>query len=278
MFKRKKIGSISAELTSFNLTPLINGINGFDWSTTQLTLSYTSAFSETSQLRGAYTFTSSDRVDDDALFLLYPQFRRPLDGSPEDPVFNGLRLTSSPYYFNVKHQIDLFFAYSSNSRNSILKDIQFFIHPQLKSGVIYPLSEFGGFRDGYFFAGIANGSLRAPLFDDDYERTPSTYQIDLSIAKSWKYQKHAAISLGLDIINLLNTSNVINVYPLSGDAESVGIETDPLFNELARIEEGGEPVLFQSLNTLNGESFRAATGKELYDTPRQILVRVGIEL
>ncbi len=143
------------------------------------------------------------------------------------------------------------------------------------------LSNFGinalfRFTSGFNFTRYTNdswGNSRVPTEPLNSSTTPWTFQLDMKIDKS--------VSLGpldaniyLWIINVLNTQNVVAVFPVSGDAYDDGWLSSP---------QGSQAV--QGIVNQYGEQY-ADMYKQLYETttydsghfgpPRQI--RVGIRL
>jgi|GEM_PF-5877613 len=188
------------------------------------------------------------------------------------------RFTSTSF-FNSKHDVNMILSYQSRSKSEWLNGFRVALHPEITSGVSY-VPTFSNQIPEYFFAGLDDlGRVFATNIPDfDEFRTPLTWQLNASLSKAVRFSCNRSVTIGLDIINIFDRQNAINVYPLTGEANRIGIESNRGFIELANAIEGGEPEFFNALNVMNGESFRAATGKELYDTPRQILVRVGIGL
>ncbi|MGH1363178.1 MAG: hypothetical protein ACRBF0_06445 [Calditrichia bacterium] len=234
---------------------------------------YNAPLSKSLFLQASYTLQTGDLVYES----LNQQFNPLIDYYF---IFTGINTSFySTSFFNPKHEVDIIFQYSSQSKSPWLDGLQATLQPEITSGVSYtPVSSVGSIRD-YFFAGLDGlGSIFPDRVDYNEFRTPVTWQLNAALSKTFRFHGKRSVSIGLDFINILNRKNTINVYPLTGNAKSLGIENNQSFRELSTLLEGGEPELFNALNTSNGESFRVATGKELYDTPRQILVKVGIEL
>ena len=71
--------------------------------------------------------------------------------------------------------------------------------------------------------------------------------------------------------NLLNTKNVINVFPTTGTATDDGYISDPT-RYATNVQAYGQQYLdmYRAVNIENAQAFLAQTGTELFGTPRQI--------
>ncbi len=115
--------------------------------------------------------------------------------------------------------------------------------------------------------------------------TPWNFNIDLSLGKNFR-----AGGLGLEIYaivsNVLDTKNVVNVYPSTGTAEDDGWLRSPLAAQFSGIPNyvdfynaiNQENRWAYSLAVANAVGRNSAAGNDLYSTPRQILLGLRVEL
>ncbi len=103
--------------------------------------------------------------------------------------------------------------------------------------------------------------------------TPWVYNIDLNFSKK--------LNLGLldaefyvNIINLLNTKDILNVYPTTGTAQDDGWLGSPLAAPFHQMENYTD--FYKAINSQNRWAYMVATGNDLFGTPRQ--VRFGLRL
>ncbi len=105
--------------------------------------------------------------------------------------------------------------------------------------------------------------------------TPWIFNIDFRLSKMVSITDINA-EFYVDILNLLNTKNVINVYPSTGTPQDDGWLTSPLATSYV-----ADPVyagFYKAINLDNQWAYTTATGNELYGTPRQVRFGVKIEL
>jgi hypothetical protein len=82
------------------------------------------------------------------------------------------------------------------------------------------------------------------------------------------------LDLYVNVLNLLNTRNVINVYPMTGTAEDDGWLSSPFAAPFYAIPDYVD--FYRTINGQNRWSYQLATGNDIYGLPRQI--RVGLRL
>ena len=103
--------------------------------------------------------------------------------------------------------------------------------------------------------------------------TPWNFNIDLNVDKVF-YLGRLNVDVYVNVLNLLNTKNVINVYPMTGTAEDDGW----LKCDLASAYYGISNYIdfYRAINMDNRYGYSQATGLDIYGIPRQI--RVGVRL
>ncbi|MFH1942883.1 MAG: hypothetical protein ABIL68_12350, partial [bacterium] len=78
-----------------------------------------------------------------------------------------------------------------------------------------------------------------------------------------------------NVMNLLNTKNIINVYQTTGTDNDDGWLKCPMAAQYVLID-GYEPM-YRAINLQNGWGWTFATGGQLWSTPRQIHLGLMIE-
>jgi len=107
--------------------------------------------------------------------------------------------------------------------------------------------------------------------------TPWTYNVDIKLHKSFKIGSFTS-TVFVNINNLLNTKNVLNVYPLTGQAQNDGLISNPEQVEKFKDSYGEKwEKMYRAINITNGQAYWDKTeGDELFSTPRQI--KAGIRI
>jgi len=104
--------------------------------------------------------------------------------------------------------------------------------------------------------------------------TPWNYSIDFRIDKTVSIFDFD-VNFYVYVQNLLNTKNVINVYPSTGNAYDDGFLESATAQKLSATLYGTRFVdLYKAINLTNRQAQLFATGNDLFGTPRQI--RAGI--
>jgi outer membrane receptor protein involved in Fe transport len=103
--------------------------------------------------------------------------------------------------------------------------------------------------------------------------TPWFFNFDLSLSKVF-WVGNLSIEVYANILNVLNTKQVINVYPNTGTPEDDGWLTSPLSVGFVSIP--GYVDFYKTINQQNQWAYKTMTGLEMYGTPRQI--RFGMKL
>ena len=99
--------------------------------------------------------------------------------------------------------------------------------------------------------------------------TPSTFQVDLMVDKAFPVYNQLSADIFIQVINLLNTKNVQDVFSNTGSAQTNGYLTNPNLTGYKKVDTYGQ----EFANVYQALSINYAG---LYSTPRQI--RLGIRL
>ncbi len=107
--------------------------------------------------------------------------------------------------------------------------------------------------------------------------TPWISNFDLRLDKSFRVMDKFDAVVYLRVTNLFNTKNVLNVYEGTGSAEDDGILSREEYSEQWITKYGEDYVkLYEAINVTNGDAYWNYLGKQLWGTPRQIML--GIKL
>ena len=119
---------------------------------------------------------------------------------------------------------------------------------------------------------------RYPVEPLNASTTPSVFQVDLRIDKSFNIWDRLKANVYLRIVNLFDRQNVENVFLRTGAADDNGVLTDPQLVG-TKIEEYGEQYVevYQAINGDYYEDYLAATFNYLYGAPRQIILGIRLE-
>lgn len=106
-------------------------------------------------------------------------------------------------------------------------------------------------------------------------KTPWFFNVDLQVSKMFDVGG-VNLELYVNVLNLLNSKQIINVYPSTGTAQDDGWLNSPLAVSFAQ-----DPLysaFYRAINLENRWAYATATGNDLYGTPRQIRVGAKVEL
>ncbi|MCL5028259.1 MAG: hypothetical protein M1480_04460, partial [Bacteroidetes bacterium] len=103
--------------------------------------------------------------------------------------------------------------------------------------------------------------------------TPSTFQADLRLDKTVSLMDKLSANIFIQVINLLNTKNIVNVFTRTGSATDDGFLSDPTLG-LPLVELYGQQYaqMYKTIQINYGQGYPAL----LYGPPRQI--RLGVRL
>ena len=104
--------------------------------------------------------------------------------------------------------------------------------------------------------------------------TPWNFNIDLTLEKM-VYLGRVNLKFYTNVLNLLNTKNIINVYDQTGVANDDGWLKTPEASSYRAIP--GYETYYTTINLLNEWGYQRANGGSLWGIPRQIRLGVSIE-
>lgn len=182
-------------------------------------------------------------------------------GSSETSNFFEIGSFRYPLVFDQRHTLDAHLDIRNGQReglfvggNPVLQNAGIGIHVRAGSGFPYTPTSVSDLRFGF-----SSGRWIAPL---NSQTTPWTFRVDLTADKSVGLAGHNTVRIYIQILNLLDTKNVLSVFESTGDAGSNGFpgsESGQYLNERQ----------LQQYDVWFHDGFK-------YDTPRQ--ARLGIVL
>jgi len=116
---------------------------------------------------------------------------------------------------------------------------------------------------------------RFPVEARNKSLTPWNFNIDLAVNKVFFFENFN-IDVYMNVLNLLNTKNIINVFPNTGTTEDDGWFRSPHSRSFLAIP--GYENMYRAINLENRWAYTDATGNDLFDVPRQIRFGVRFEL
>jgi len=120
---------------------------------------------------------------------------------------------------------------------------------------------------------LNDSRFRNPVEPVNSSSTPWVFNIDLNVSKMF-YVGGINAEVFVNVLNLLNTKNVLNVYPATGTPEDDGWLKSPSASQYKQVEQYAE--FYKAINLDNRWGYITQTGNDLYSAPRQI--RVGLRL
>ncbi|MEK9136238.1 MAG: TonB-dependent receptor, partial [Bacteroidota bacterium] len=186
----------------------------------------------------------------------------------------------SPFEFNQAHRGTIFVDYrwAKGDGGPILEGLGFNMVLSFNSGHNYTkilepriLGQASVWNIGV--RALMDPRTRTPVEPVNSSSTPWVFNIDLNASKVI-YLGDMSVELYANILNLLNTQQVINVFPNTGTPSDDGWLRSPLsasYKEIPRYTE-----FYQAINIENRWAYINATGNDVYSAPRQI--RFGLKL
>jgi hypothetical protein len=201
-----------------------------------------------------------------------------MDGDAVRPDY--VAYVSTDNFLNIqKHKgvvnLDYIFSKSGSWLNNFSASVIFTFssgHPYTR--VFVPP---GGQSDAYD-AGVDymnDTRSRIAIGEINGSSTPWTHNIDLQFNKTFAIADFINTTFYIRVNNLLNTKNVVNVYPKTGKATDDGYLSDPALSG-QNIEQYGQTYydMYKAINLENGGAYKSVLGLELFGQPRQIFFGV----
>jgi len=120
---------------------------------------------------------------------------------------------------------------------------------------------------------LADTRSRNPVEPINNSTTPAVFNVDMNLSKTF-YVGQITAELYVNVLNLLNTKQVINVYPTTGTAFDDGWLKSPFaepYKEIPNYE-----AFYRAINLQNRWGISTYYG-DIYDAPRQIRLGLKVE-
>ena len=188
----------------------------------------------------------------------------------------------SPFEFNQAHRGTIFVDYrwAKGDGGPILEGLGFNLVLSFNSGHNYTqilepriLGQASVWNIGV--RPLIDPRTRTPVEPVNTSSTPWVFNVDLNASKVF-YVGDITVELYANILNLLNSKQVINVFPNTGTQGDDGWLRSSLsasYREIPRYTE-----FYQTVNIENRWAYINATGNDVYSAPRQIRLGVKLEI
>jgi outer membrane receptor for Fe3+-dicitrate len=194
-------------------------------------------------------------------------------------VYRGSQIptSTSPLAFENAHRgaviLDYRFGIGDGGPVFQRSGINFILNFNSGHPYTYSYAAVGGQADAYA-AGVDylnDTRSRSALESQGASTTPWNFMLDMRLDKSFTIYEQLLGTVYVRVTNLLNTKNVVNVYPSTGSAVDDGYISDPN-RYMANVESYGPEYLdlYRALNSVNGSSYLSSLGNEIYSNPRVI--------
>ncbi len=122
---------------------------------------------------------------------------------------------------------------------------------------------------------LADPRNRFPVEARNTSLTPWNFNIDMTVNKVFFFENFD-VDIYVNVLNLLNTKNIINVYPNTGATEDDGWFRSPHSRSFLQIP--GYENMYRNINLNNRWAYTNATGNDMFSAPRQIRFGVRFEI
>lgn len=243
--------------------------NGDFATTTGVELSFNMRRIKNIQVNGSVSFQNAQGTGSN------PSSQSGIVGAPLDGVTVFRPNYVNPLDFNkaISGNFNLDYRFSKDDASPVLRELGVSALLRFDSGHPFTLG---------YGKGDANGSLegdqrfRSPVEPLNSSTTPWTYQIDLTLNKAFMITDKLRANVYLNVINLLDTKNVTNVFLRTGTATDDGYLTDPGLGGTLHPEQRADyENMYRAINIDYYQAYQSNIGN-LYGPPRQI--RFGVQL
>ena len=236
-----------------------------------------------SNVTGVEVDFKSSRVNNVQLFANYVfQDVRGLNSYPTLGTIGwGKSTMISATRYDQRHQASAVLDFrTSRTGNVITDNVGMNLIASYNSGHPYTLSDGSmGQRDAGEGALLSDNDPRnrAPLEALNSSTTPSFFNLDLSVEKTFAVPGVANVKVYATVTNLLNTQHIINVYNRTGDAYDDGFLNDPDLSSLIIEGRGPEYVeMYREINLANRNHWLNDHSFDLFGIPREF--KTGIQV
>lgn len=248
-------------------------VNGDVATTKGVEIAYNMRRVERFKVDGSITFTDAKGTGS------FPNSNRGIVGAPLDGVTIFKPQYINPLEFNqaIRAAINLDYRFGKGDGGPVLQDLGLTFLGTFSSGHPFTTGKGGADLEG-------DARDRQPLEPLNNSTTPSTFQVDMRLDKTFNIADLFDLNVYFFVINLFDTKNVQNVFLRTGTETDDGYLGDPNLGGSQVQNYGPDFVaLYRALNLDYHQQWYAATTGAAYTTqpviygpPRQI--RFGIRL
>jgi len=236
-----------------------------------------------SNVTGVEVDFKSSRVNNFQLFANYVfQDVRGLNSYPTLGTIGwGKSTMINATRYDQRHQASAVLDFRTSRTGNIVTDnLGANLVASFNSGHPYTLSDGSmGQRDAGEGALLSDNDPRnrAPREAINSSTTPSYFNLDLNVEKTFAVPGVANVKVYATITNLLNTQHIINVYNRTGDAYDDGFLNDPDLSSLIIEGRGPEYVeMYRKINLANRNHWLNDHSFDLFGIPREF--KTGIQV
>jgi hypothetical protein len=209
----------------------------------------------------------------------FPNSNRGIVGAPlENRTFSPVYVSPLTFNNSFKGNFNIDYRFGPDDGPSALHDFGVSLLLTYSTGHPFTLGDGGADLEG-------DARFRYPLEPLNASTTPSTFQVDMMIDKTFGIYDRLAANIYIQVINLFDATNVENVFLRTGSASDDGYISDPnLIQQL--VETYGQQYidLYTAVNIDYAEQWKNADGGGIlgtlqpliYGPPRQIIL--GLKL
>jgi hypothetical protein len=187
-------------------------------------------------------------------------------------------LSLHPYDYSVSHRGTTYFSFTGGSENTLIEKTNLLILFSVSSGHAYTrIADYPylGSSSPWLLGArtLLDQRIGNPIESPNNSTTPWESSIDVVLSHDVSIPP-AQLRVSVEVVNVLNTKNVINVYPTTGTASADGWFANPVSQVYRQVPQ--YESFYSDINNRNGWGYAIATGKSLYGKPRQF--RLGLQL
>ncbi len=185
----------------------------------------------------------------------------------------------NPLTFNQTHRgaITLDYRFAKGEGGSILEGTGVSLITTFNSGHNYTkILESWASSSSAWTVGVQTNSRRKPTEPINNSSTPWVLNLDLNFSKTMSFSNNLTAELYVNVLNLLDSKQVLNVYETSGTPEDDGWLTSTQSKAYRDVPHYAD--FYRAINLDNRWTYIQRKGADIYGTPRQIRVGLRIEI
>lgn len=244
-------------------------------------------FATTKGLEITFTMRRYERISMNAAFSFqdakgtgsFPNSNRGIVGAPlENRTFVPVYISPLTFNNSFKGNLNVDYRFGPDDGPSALHDFGVSVLLSFATGHPFTRGEGGADLEG-------DARFRSPIEPLNASTTPSTFQVDMMIDKTFGIIDRLAANIYIQVINLFDATNVENVFLRTGSATDDGFISDPALIQQLSETYGPQYVdLYRSVNVDYAEQWKNADGGGIlgtlnpliYGPPRQIILGVRL--